>query len=448
MIAAVPEPDDGPPSTLPNDVHAEQACLGAVMIDDRVLDELTRDGLKGADFYTPAHETVWRHMMAMQADGLPVDPVTLFHRVLAAGDLQRIGGAAYLHTLHESTPTAANAGYYARIVRDLAVRRRIINAGTRITQLGYASDGSTVQDVVNAAQAETAGVADAVFGGVDRCGMDETIDTVLEAMESGGTPSLGTGLRDLDEALTGGLRGVVTVAGRPGTGKTVFGVEVALRVAGRGLNVGVTTLERTPEDLTQVAIANLSRVAYSSILQAPDPPLNEAQWRAVAKAAETLRSRRVVFSQRPSATTAEIAADIRDMQRERGSCDLWVIDYLGLLTPADLRVSREQQISRMSRELKQLNRSTGVPILLLAQLNREGAKVGREPILTDLRDSGSIEQDSDSVLLLHREEGPGTALHVIIPKNRRGPKNRLVLNFDGAYQTIGPATWVPGGGLQ
>lgn len=446
MIAAVPELDDHSDGrSIPHDIEAEQYVLGACMLGKSAIDDCIDVGLKGDDFYRPSHEEIWDAIREMHHRGEPVDPLTLREELSSRGAMTRIGGAVYLHTCFGSAASVANAVYYARTVMRRAVRRRLIGAAAKIAQLGYADDAGDVDEIVNAAVTELGDVADRTFNNKAQPTMGDTIDAVLDALQTGGSPCLPTGLVDVDDALIGGLRGVVTVAGRPGSGKTTFGVEVALRVSGRGLNVGYTTLERTPDDLTQVAISNLAKVSYSALLSSPAKPLSEAQWRAVARGAEALRSRPMEFSNRPSASVQDIAADMRHMQRTKGSCALWVIDYLGLMTPADTRVSREQQISRITRELKLLNRKTQIPILLLAQLNREGAKVGREPMLTDLRDSGSIEQDSDAVLLLHRPETALDTLTVLIPKNRRGPLTRFDLGYEGAYQTVGPRPWTPGG---
>jgi replicative DNA helicase len=218
------------------------------------------------------------------------------------------------------------------------------------------------------------------------------------------------------------------------------GLQVALNVADNGGMVGLTSLERNVDDLLLCAYANRGGVDYGRLQRAPQEPLTEAEWRRVSHVAERLRMSGLWIPRRPWASVATIRADIRRMQRRRGRCDLWVIDYLQLVTPANRKDIREQQVAGIMRSLKLTVLELGTPIVLMAQLSREGEKAGREPVLTDLRESGSIEQDSDNVILLHREldpdKGDATLMGLKVAKNRRGAVHGFPMTFEGHYQRL------------
>lgn len=441
-----PEEDSGA-RTPPQDIPAEQSVLGAVLLSRDALADVT-EVLTGREFYRPAHELIWASVRGLHDAGQPVDAITVHADLARRGEIDRAGGPAYLHTLVAAVPVAANAGYYARIVRERAVLRDLVNAGSRIVEFGYrgASERADVEETVNAAQAEVAAIADGQHGSGGDDSLDAAIEESLDALEHGTAPGLPTGLVDLDRLLNGGLRaGTVTcLAARPAVGKTAVGLDVALNVADAGENVGFTSQEMTRQDLLLRAYANRGGIDYGRLLRAPKEPLSEAEWRKVAQVSGVLRTSGLHIVDRPTASVATIRADIRRMVRRRGSCVLWVIDYLGLLSPPDRRASREQQIAAMMRMIKLTALETGVPILLLAQLNRASAKENRPPRLDDLRDSGTVEQDSDNVILLHRdlEEAPDQ-MGFLVAKNRRGATGGFVLEFQGHYQRARPKTWSP-----
>jgi replicative DNA helicase len=461
-----PRPPDEPPPddeaylrsipTPPQDLAAEQSVLGAVLLRADALDEIRDAGLTGEDFYAPRHEAVWRAMVALADRREPPDAVTVVSELSRRGDLATIGGPAYIHTLLSGVPTAANAGYYARIVAEKAVLRRLVAAGTRIMQLGQAKDGGDLDGIVDAAQAEVAAVADKRNGAGAPEDIDATIDETLTLLAEGGAPRIPTGLADLDEKLNGGLncQAVTTVGARPSVGKTTLGLHIALNVVDAGGVVGVTTLERDPADLMLMAYANRGGVDYGRLQKSPDQPLTEGEWRRVSRVAESLRQSGLFVSRRTAATAAMVRSDIRRTIRRRGRCNLWVVDYLQIMAPEQRGkdVLREQQVAAMMRALKLTALELRVPILLLAQLNRGTEKENREPRLSDFRESGSIEADSDVCILLHREldpeKGDVTKLGAFVAKNRRGPTGGVLLTFEGQYQRVSAKTWHPSDALR
>lgn len=431
-------------TTPTHDEPAEQAVVGAVLLAGRrVLDDLADTGFDPGDCYAPKHEQILHAAHALAGRREPIDGVTVAAELGA--DLTRIGGPAYLHACMEACTSPASAPFHARIITAHATRRALAAAGRRVTALGHATDGGALTDVVDAAQAEVAAVAERLHGRTRPDEMGDALDDVLTRLEEGGAPATPTGFTDLDRLLVGGLQHgtLTTVAARPGAGKTVIGLQVALNVAATRGHVGFTSLEMTRTDLLLRGVSALAKVDYGRLQRSPGEPLSAAEWTAVRRATESVRDSGLNVSHRTTATVAAIRADIRHMIRTKGRCDLWVIDYLQLVSPADKRVIREQQVAQMTRALKQTALELGVPIVLLAQLNRDGEKAGRPPIITDLRESGSIEQDSDNVILLHRTDDHPDVLAVRVAKNRRGPQGDFALTFEGSYQRAVERPWTP-----
>lgn len=424
----------------PHDADAEQAVIGAVLFGGRpVLDRLTDAGLRAEHFYAPRHEEIYAATVALDQSGSPLEPVSVASALTEAGSLKRIGGAAYLTELLEACVTPVSAPHHAKTIINHAYRRAIGQAGTRVQALADPTAGSDIAELIDAAQGEVQAVADRFHGRASTGGMSDAIEDLLKTIETGDIPATPTGISDLDDALAGGLRPgtFTTIAARPGVGKTVVGVDIALRVAARGGKVGYSSLEMTRADLLRRAGSAMSGVDYRRILLSPNPQLSREEFAAVQRAFERIRDSGLEISDQTTAGVAKIRADIRRMIRAKGSCALWVVDYLQLITPADRRVPREQQVATITRSLKQLALETGVPIVILAQLNREGEKVGRPPIITDIRESGAIEQDSDAVLLLHRDvENAPDQLRIRVAKNRRGSQESVTVTFDGSRQRI------------
>lgn len=426
--------------------NSELAVIGAVLMAGRkTLDALADIGFNPADFSAPKHEAVYRAAVALAKSGEPVETVSVAAKM--GRELDRIGGPIILHDALQACVSSVSATFHARTVTEHAHRRRLIVASTHARELALSADLGAVGDAVDAAQAELAAVAEAVHGQNATDGeMDAALDDVLIRIETGGSPAIPTGIEDLDRVFVGGLQlgTLTTIAARPGVGKTVLGMQIALNIALMGGQVGYTSLEMSREDLLLRAVSAAGRVDYGRLQGSPKIQLTDSEWRAVRKATEEIRDSGLLVTRRTKATASAVRSDVRAMIRRRGTCTAWVIDYLGLVTPFDTRVIREQQVAGITRALKQTGLETGVPIILLSQLNREGEKSGRPPVLTDLRESGSIEQDSDNVILMHRDaEKRPDLLGVRVAKNRRGPLADFALTFEGSYQRATDKKWSP-----
>lgn len=394
--------------------------------------------LQGRDYYRPAHETIHDAIVALWARRDPVDMVTVAAELQKHGELQRIGGGTYLHDLAALATTPAAAAHYAHLVVDKALARRIMEAGLRVQQLALeGADMAQVAEDARAAVDAAASTARTVEGGA-------TVgDAIAEAVDWLETPPTGadTPWMDVNEATNGLLDGqLVTVAARPGHGKSVIAKDVGLFTAQQGKGVHIATLEMSRNEYMARILSGLARVPISNMLRRS---LSDREWAAIGEAAEKVRGLPLYLDDRPSQSMAQIRAAARQTQRRFGSLGLIAIDYLQLVRPRDPRLPRREQVDEMSRDAKLLAKEFYCPVLLLAQLNRRSAdRSDHRPLVTDLRESGAIEQDSDQVWLLHRPDQYGEderlgEVDLIVGKNRNGPAPTTIpLTFLGHYATV------------
>lgn len=419
----------------PWDEAAELAALGAVLLAPHALAEVCAIA-DPADFYRPAHEQILRAAIEIAAAGAAPDAISVGRLLHERGQLERLGGAPFLHTLIASVPTAANAAFYAETVAAKAVLRRTERAGVRLQQLAH-DPAADPDQVAATARAELELLADRAR--VGRCGPTPADVLADEAVERYGDPNiaprLSTGWPDLDDVLGGGLvPGSVTVlAARPNVGKSVTGLGMAINAASAGHGVMAVTLEMSAAELTDRLIASLGSVTLDTLAARQ---FDDDQWARVVAGYDRLRELPLWIVDDPGLTVAAIGSAARDCARRPGGLGLIVIDYLQLVTPAE-RVPRQEQVAGMSRAVKLLAKETGVPTLLLAQLNRgPEQRSDRRPTPADIRESGAVEQDADVVLLLHGDpEAPGE-IEVIVAKNRHGRKGSAHLAFAGHYARL------------
>jgi replicative DNA helicase len=413
----------------PHNLQAEESLLGAML--------LSRDAIAAAvvccgadDFYKPAHGHVFETVCSLYARGEPADPVTVADELRRAGLLEAIGGPATLISLQANTPATTNAGRYARIVEEHALLRRLIGVGGEIAEVGYSVPG----DVSGALdRAETM-----VFGVADRRATDtmsslaemtaECLDRLEMLYDRGESiTGLSTGFVDLDERLSGlQPSNLVIVGGRPSHGKTALACGLAAHAA---LEVGVPvlffSLEMSRSELMQRLLASEARVDSVRIRNGK---LAEADWPKISHAIGRLADAPLYVDDNPALTVMDIRAKARRMQSRLGSLGLVVVDYLQLMTGRHSAETRQVEVSEISRGLKILARELEVPVVALSQLSRNlELRADKRPQLADLRESGSLEQDSDVVLLCHRPEmydpaspDRGTA-EIIVAKARNGP---------------------------
>lgn len=419
---------------MPHDLDAERSVLGGILMDNQRLHDAT-EHVKPTHFFRAAHQRLFEAMVDLGAPGRVIDLVTLKAELSRTGDLERVGGPAYVASLVDGVPRSTNVGHYARIVREKASLRELIIVGQRLVTRAYeAHDDAT--EILDDAERAILGLADrTVTAGFEP--MRTIAYRSLEILERAyntkqmvsGVPS---GLADLD-ALTRGFQpgSLVVIGARPGMGKTSLASNIAQHAASAGRVVAQFSLEMSNDELFVRQLAAVARID-SHRLQSGY--IGESEWGRLSRAIATLAELSLYSDETPAIAVFAIRSRLRRLKAERG-LDLVVIDYLQLLTGHGKRETRALEIAGMTASLKSLARELKVPILLLAQLNRDSVKgdVGRRPRLSDLKDSGSIEQDADVVLLLHRHEDEAAAgdssmpVELILAKHRNGPTGTVRL---------------------
>ncbi|AYN57116.1 DnaB-like dsDNA helicase [Mycobacterium phage BobsGarage] len=414
----------------PNDQTAEQCVIGSLLMSSKALNTLSTL-VTAEDFYRPIHADIFAAAIGLLTAGEAVDAMTVAKELETRGQLRKIGGAPYLLTCIENTPTATNAETYARMMLDKAKLRRMAELGNRLKQLAY-SEASTSDDV-----ASLLGEGEKFFRQEhepdDRAlGFGKMIES-WEHWQSTSEGYIKTPWEPLNERLNGGLqRGrLYTIAARPGGGKSVAALQMASNAAFWGFPSAYFTLEMSSDEVTSRLVSAGSSVDFSKIMKKKLDLEDRAKIDNFIKLNDTIPLQVV---DRATITTEQIVAHCRSV----GNLGVVVVDYLQLVKPSDSKVSREQQVSHMSRSLKIAARELNVAMVQCAQLNRGPVKDGkpRAPTIADLRESGAIEQDSDVVLLLHTDEDDPGILQMIIGKNRNGRMGDLALNFEGHYQRI------------
>lgn len=413
----------------PQAIDAEQSVLGSLLLDARAWERVA-DVLTDADFFTDSHRRIWRHIALAAERGRAFDVVTIAESIEATGESLATGGLAYLGELANNTPSSANIKRYAEIVRERATMRRLQAAAADLHAACSSPAGRKPEEL--AAIAESA-----MLAAIDRAAGDPVSlsDAFGEAMlyvdsrgEAGG---LTTGFRDLD-GITGGLEPgqLVIVAARPSVGKTVFGCNVADHVARSGGSVLFCTMEMSRREIGMRIMSARSCVSVHAMRSGTK---DADDWRRMSDQMPAAKQQRLMIDDTAAVTVAHVRAKARRLSRQAG-LSLVVLDYLQLMRgDGD---NRTQEMGSISRGLKALAKELQVPIIALAQLNRgvEG-RADKRPMLSDLRDSGEIEQDADIVVMLHREalynESPEWAglAEALVRKNRNGPTGELLLSY-------------------
>lgn len=427
------------------DEEAERSVLGALMLPGRAIDDVRDIITDPADFYRPAHATIYQVALELAAKGEPVDSVSMLSALQTSGDLGRIGGAPYLHTLLAATPTAANAGYYARIVADRATKRRVQEAATRIAQLAESPDGMTATDLVEVARSEIDSTSRSV---ADVTMLSDLMDPMLDQLEAGTHAQIvgPSPWEELTEQIGGLRRGALYVVGaRPGIGKTITALQMALDLAAHG-TVAFSTLEMSKAEIWARAVANRAEVALGR-LNGTGEPVNARDWEKIRAARAALHVDTLAIDDRSSVGPGEIRSHARSVSR-RGTLSAVVVDYLQLMQPPrSIRkgASEYEVVTANSRAMKVLAGELDVPVILLTQLNRDSAKDNRPPAMHDIRSSGGIEQDADVILFLHQGNPPSPDIDMLVAKNRHGMAGSIIkLVRQGEFSRMAPRPWRPG----
>jgi replicative DNA helicase len=418
----------------PWSAESEQGLLGALFLDSDAFGRISDRGLEAAHFFDHRHRAIWAAVAGMVASHEPVDVVTVFERLRNAGEEERAGGLAYLNALAQSVPSAANVGRYADVVLEKALQRAVISAADEVQALAWRT--AKADELLDQAASIFSAIRRTRAAGAPRS-LAELVSVRLQhwqALAEGDTqPGIPTGLRTLDEALGGGLKPgkVIVLAARPSVGKTSLAAQIGLNVASLGQRVLMLSQEMQAGDLVDRAIANLGRVHLDRLTTGQ---FAEDDWMAISQASESATKLAMFVDDQPALTLLDIRAKARRVQQD-GGLALLIVDYLQLCASTGNVERRHHQIEQISRGMKALAKELGVCVLLLSQLNRGGA--AGEPELDHLKESGAIEEDADTVVLLHPmgHEADGALLVLAkIPKNRQGRRGRLALSLHGKTQ--------------
>lgn len=413
--------------TTNHDAVAEQSVLGSMLISPDAFSDIT-EILDGGDFYQPAHETIYRTIVAVHAAGRPVDPITVNDALTKDGEIARIGGSTYLHELAALVPSASSGGYYAEIVANAATRRRLLRAGKTIQEL--AGTGGDVDELVEASRREVDQTSRASGSVVQSFG--ETIDTMLgsldDAVNHHPTPW------DALNRIIGGLRpgGLYVVGARPSVGKSVIALNLAQGLTAHG-SVAFSSLEMSNNDVQIRAVSADLNIDVGRLIERN---LTPGDWGKIRTRRAAWDSVPLFVDDRSGVTLTDIKRFARSVNRRKPLAGV-VVDYLQLMTqpPGDKR-PRHEFVADMSRQLKVLAMDMQIPVIALSQLNRASAsRDDKMPQISDLRESGAVEQDADVVILLHREiMGDKTGdLSMLVAKNRHGATGLAELSFWGHY---------------
>jgi len=423
----------------PHNVEAEQSVLGAMMLDKDAIVTVT-ELIKGDDFYKEAHKEIFEAIMDLYNRDEPVDLVTLSDELRNRGTLEALGGVSYLSDLTTSGILTSNAKYYAKIVEEKALLRKLINASSEIIEKGYHAEEP--EDLLELAEKKIFDISQRK----NKEGFALIKDILLETFDKiealhnnkGSITGLSTGFADVDRKTSGLQKSdLILIAGRPSMGKTAFAINVCQNAAVRhGASVAIFSLEMSKEQLVQRMLSAESHIEIQKIRTGN---LEEDEWLKLAQSMAPLGQANIYIDDTPGINVLEMRAKCRRLKMEKG-LDLIMIDYLQLMSGHGRTESRQQEISAISRSLKILAREIDCPVIALSQLSRAPElRADHRPILSDLRESGAIEQDADIVMFLYRDEyyHPDTEKknmgELIIAKQRNGPTGTVELAWLGAF---------------
>lgn len=431
------------PMAAPFNLEAEQSVLGSMILDKEAITQVMQI-LKSTDFYTEAHGKIYEIILHLNDNGLPVDFVSISEELKRQQMLGKVGGNEYLMQLIDVVPTSANAGYYAAIVRDKSVLRQLIRASADISKLAY-EGAEDINEILDKSE-------QSVFEILQKRSVKEyrhigdVLDATLVKLDEahrhkGKLTGVPSGFTDLDN-MTGGFQftDLIILAARPAMGKTSLGINIITNAAKEGLGAGVFSLEMPAEQLAQRILCSEALV---DIKQFRSGDLEDEDWEKLSEALGPLTEAPIYIDDSPGISLMELKSKARRMKIEH-DIQILLIDYLQLIQVSGRVESRQQEISKISQELKNLARELKIPVIAISQLSREADKrPDHKPRLSDLRESGSQEQDSDIVMFVYREEyyEPETErkniADVIIAKHRNGAVGEIELSWLGKYTKFG-----------
>ena len=430
----------------PHSVEAEQSVLGGLLLENSAWERIA-DLITEQDFYRHDHRLVYRHITRLLDASKPADVVTVSESLESSKELTAIGGLAYLGALAQNTPSAANIRRYAEIVRDRAILRGLVEVGTSIADSAYSPMGRSASDLLDQAEGKVFEIAEAGARGKQGfmelqpllTQVVERIDMLFQRDNPSDITGIPTGFTDLDQKTSGLQPGdLVIVAGRPSMGKTAFSLNIAEHVAlESGLPVAVFSMEMAGTQLVMRMMGSVGKLDQHKVRTGR---LQDDDWQRLTYAVGKLNDAPLYIDESAALTALELRARARRLHRQCGKLGLIVIDYIQLMSATRQGENLATEISEISRSLKALAKELDVPVIALSQLNRSlEQRPNKRPVMSDLRESGAIEQDADVILFIYRDEvyNPETPekgiSEIIIGKQRNGPIGTVRLAFLGEY---------------
>ncbi len=430
----------------PQNIEAEQSVLGGLMLDNSSWDVVS-DRIFEEDFYRKDHRLIFRSIASLAEENKPFDVITLTEWLESRNESENAGGLAYLGTLAKNTPSAANIRHYADIVRERSILRSLVTASNEISDAAFNTEGRRVSEILDHAEQLVFQIAEQ--GSRNQKGFEDmktllsrAVDRIDELYNSKGgeVTGISTGFVDFDRITTGLQKSdLIIVAGRPAMGKTSFAMNIAEHAAVKGgASVAVFSMEMSGEQLATRLISSLGRINSNKVRTGQ---LEEDDWQYLIKAVDQLKDSKIFIDDTPALTPMELRSRVRRIARTHG-LDMVVIDYLQLMQGSGKAASenRATEIAEISRSLKAMAKEMDVPVVALSQLNRSlESRPNRRPVMSDLRESGSIEQDADIIVFIYRdevynEESPDRGVaEIILGKQRHGAIGTVKVAFHGEY---------------
>ncbi|HJV88332.1 MAG TPA: replicative DNA helicase [Noviherbaspirillum sp.] len=430
----------------PHSIEAEQSVLGGLLLDNSAWDRIA-DFVSEDDFYRYDHRVIFQHIVKLINATRPADVITVYEAMTTSGKAEEVGGLAYLNALAQNTPSAANIRRYAEIVRDRGVLRKLITVSDEISTQALNPQGKEVKQLLDEAESKIFAIAEEGARGAQGwlaiqpllTQVVERIDELYNRDNQNDITGVPTGFLDLDR-MTSGLQpgDLIIVAGRPSMGKTAFSLNIGENVAiDSGLPVAVFSMEMGGAQLAMRMLGSVGRLDQSRLRIGK---LNDEDWPRLTHAIQKMNEAQLYIDETPALNPIELRARARRLSRQCGRLGLIIIDYLQLMSGSSSGENRATEISEISRNLKGLAKELNCPVIALSQLNRSlEQRPNKRPVMSDLRESGAIEQDADVILFIYRDQvynpdspDKGTA-EIIIGKQRNGPIGTVRLTFLGEY---------------
>ena len=431
----------------PHSIEAEQSVLGGLLLDNTALDKIS-DHLRGDDFYRHDHQLIYQHIVRLIDQSRPADVITVFDALTSSGKIDDVGGLVYLNALAQNTPSAANIRRYAEIVRGRSVMRRLVSVSDEIAESAFSPNGRETDQILDEAESKIFAIAEEGSRGSQGfveiqpllAKVVERIDELYHRDNPSDITGVPTGFADLDGKTSGLQPGdLIIVAGRPSMGKTAFALNIGEHVAiDQGLPVAVFSMEMGGAQLAMRMLGSVGRLDQHKVRTGQ---LGDDDWPRLTNAIQKMQDAQMFIDETPALNSHELRSRARRLAKQCGKLGLIIIDYLQLMSASSMGENRATEISEISRSLKALAKELQCPVIALSQLNRSlEQRPDKRPIMSDLRESGAIEQDADVILFIYRDEvyakeastDPGVA-EIIISKQRNGPIGKVRLAFLGQY---------------